>query len=51
MTARMISDEMSTSCAREVAIAAEESGLTENPIIPRASDWEVFPGGSFRRSC
>lgn len=41
--ARMISDEMCISAAREIAKVAEENGLDEDRIIPSMSDWELFP--------
>lgn len=41
--AKMITDEMCIAAAREIAMIAEEKGLTENHIIPSMSEKELFP--------
>ena len=41
--ARMITDEMCTAAANELAKYAEERGLNENYIVPTMEEWEVFP--------
>ena len=39
----MITDEMCIAAAREIAMVAEEKGLSDEHIIPSMSDKEVFP--------
>jgi malate dehydrogenase (oxaloacetate-decarboxylating) len=34
---------MCIAAARELAGCAEEKGLSENSILPRMDDWELFP--------
>src|SRR5439155_10851663 len=41
--AKMITDEMCIAAAREIAMVAEEKGLSDEHIIPSMSDKEVFP--------
>ena len=41
--ATTISDEMAIAAARELARFAEERGLDPENIVPKMSDWEVFP--------
>lgn len=41
--ARTVSDEMALAAARELAAAAEESGLSEERIVPRMDEWQVYP--------
>ena len=41
--ARTITDEMCIAAAEEIARCAEEKGLSEEYILPRMDDWEVFP--------
>jgi malate dehydrogenase (oxaloacetate-decarboxylating) len=41
--ARTITDEMCLAAAGELARCAEEKGLSENLILPRMDEWEVFP--------
>jgi len=41
--AKMITDEMCISAAKEIARVAEEKGLSEDRIIPTMSDKELFP--------
>jgi malate dehydrogenase (oxaloacetate-decarboxylating) len=41
--ARTITDEMCLAAAHELAIMAEERGLSSKNIIPTMEDWEVFP--------
>ncbi len=41
--AKMITDEMCISAAKEIARVAEEKGLSENRIIPTMNDKELFP--------
>jgi len=41
--ARKITDEMCVAAALELAGMAEETGLTEDHIVPSMADWEVFP--------
>jgi malate dehydrogenase (oxaloacetate-decarboxylating) len=41
--ARTITDEMAIAAAREVALFAEERGITEENIMPTMDEWELFP--------
>lgn len=41
--ARQITDEMALAAARELALAAEAECLSEDYIVPRMDEWEVFP--------
>jgi malate dehydrogenase (oxaloacetate-decarboxylating) len=41
--ATKITDEMCMAAAEELATCAEEKGLSEEYILPRMDDWEVFP--------
>lgn len=41
--ARTITDEMARAAASELAACAEEQGLSEERIVPRMDEWEVFP--------
>lgn len=41
--ARTITDEMCITAAEELARCAEEKGLSEELILPRMDEWEVFP--------
>ena len=41
--ARTITDEMAIAAAREVALFAEERGITEDNIMPTMDEWELFP--------
>ncbi len=41
--ARTITDEMAIAAAEELARCAEEKGLDEENIVPKMSEWEVFP--------
>ncbi len=41
--AKTITDEMCIAAAKELASFAEERGMTENDILPRMEEWEVFP--------
>jgi len=41
--AKTISDEMVIEASRELAAFAREKGLSENYIIPRMTEWEVYP--------
>ena len=41
--ARTITDEMCIAAAEELARCAEEQGLSEERILPRMDEWEVFP--------
>jgi malate dehydrogenase (oxaloacetate-decarboxylating) len=41
--ARTISDEMAIAAAYEIALCAEEKGLTEEYIMPMMDEWDVFP--------
>jgi malate dehydrogenase (oxaloacetate-decarboxylating) len=38
-----ITDEMCIAAAEELARCAEEKGLSEERILPRMDEWEVFP--------
>lgn len=41
--ARTITDEMCIAAAEEMALCAEEKGLTPDYITPNMDEWEVFP--------
>ncbi len=41
--ARTITDEMCIAAAKELALIAEEKGLSEERILPTMDEWEVFP--------
>jgi malate dehydrogenase (oxaloacetate-decarboxylating) len=41
--AKMITDEMCIAAALELAKFAEERGISEEDIVPRMDEWEVFP--------
>ncbi len=41
--AKTITDEMVIEAARELVAFAREKGLNENYIIPKMTEWEVFP--------
>jgi malate dehydrogenase (oxaloacetate-decarboxylating) len=41
--AKTVTDDMCMAAAQELASYAEERGITENYILPRMDDWEVFP--------
>jgi len=41
--AKTITDDMCIAAATELAAYAEERGITEKDILPRMSEWEVFP--------
>jgi malate dehydrogenase (oxaloacetate-decarboxylating) len=41
--ARTISDEMAIAAACEIALCAEEKGLSEQYIMPTMDEWDVFP--------
>jgi malate dehydrogenase (oxaloacetate-decarboxylating) len=41
--ARTITDEMCLAAATELARCAEDGGLSEERIIPKMDEWEVFP--------
>ena len=41
--ARTITDEMCLAAAAELARCAEDGGLSEERIIPKMDEWEVFP--------
>lgn len=41
--ARTITDEMCIAAAEELACCAEEKGLSEEYILPRMDEWEIFP--------
>ncbi len=41
--ARTITDEMAIAAAHEIALCAEEKGLSEDYIIPTMDEWDVFP--------
>jgi malate dehydrogenase (oxaloacetate-decarboxylating) len=43
VAARTVTDEMCIAAAEELAKCAEEKGLSEELILPRMDDWEVFP--------
>lgn len=41
--AKTISDEMCVAAAFEIAKTAEDKGLSDEYIVPKMSEWEVFP--------
>lgn len=41
--ARRISDEMALAAARELAEFAAQRGLTDDNIVPRMDEWQVYP--------
>ncbi len=41
--AKTITDEMCIAAADELALCAEEKGLSEERLIPTMDDWEVYP--------
>jgi malate dehydrogenase (oxaloacetate-decarboxylating) len=41
--ARTISEEMAIAAAYEIALCAEEKGLSEDYIMPTMDEWDVFP--------
>lgn len=41
--AKTITDDMCIAAATELAVYAEERGITEKDILPRMNEWEVFP--------
>ncbi len=43
IAARTITDEMCITAAEELARCAEDKGLSEEYIVPRMDEWEVFP--------
>jgi len=43
VAARTITDEMCIAAAMELAKCAEDKGLSEEYIIPRMDEWQVFP--------
>jgi len=43
VSARTITDEMCITAAEELAKCAEDNGLKEDYIVPKMSEWEVFP--------
>jgi len=43
VNAKTITDEMCIAAATELAKCAEDKGLKEDYIIPKMSEWEVFP--------
>jgi malate dehydrogenase (oxaloacetate-decarboxylating) len=43
VAARTITDDMCIAAAEELARCAEEKGLSEERILPRMDEWEVFP--------
>lgn len=43
IAAKTITDEMCIAAAEELAKCAEDKGLSENYIVPRMDEWEVFP--------
>ena len=43
VVARTITDEMCIAAAEELAKCAEEKGLSEESLLPRMDEWEVFP--------
>ena len=43
VSAYTITDEMCIAAATELAKCAEDKGLSDNYIIPKMDDWEVFP--------
>lgn len=43
IAAKTITDEMCIAAAQELAKCAEDKGLSEEYIVPRMDEWEVFP--------
>jgi malate dehydrogenase (oxaloacetate-decarboxylating) len=43
VAAKSISDEMCIAAAEELARAAQDTGLSEQSILPTMADWQVFP--------
>ncbi|MBI3757725.1 MAG: NADP-dependent malic enzyme [Deltaproteobacteria bacterium] len=41
--AKTITDEMCMTAAEELARCAEEKGLSENYILPRMDEWDIYP--------
>jgi malate dehydrogenase (oxaloacetate-decarboxylating) len=41
--AKTVTDDMCIAAATELARFAEERGITENDIVPKMDEWEVFP--------
>jgi len=41
--AKTVTDEMCVAAAMEIANFAEERGISENNIIPKMTEWEVYP--------
>jgi malate dehydrogenase (oxaloacetate-decarboxylating) len=41
--AKTVTDDMCIAAAQELARYADEQGITENYILPRMDEWEVFP--------
>lgn len=41
--ATTVTDDMCVAAARELALFAEERGISENDIAPRMEEWEVYP--------
>jgi malate dehydrogenase (oxaloacetate-decarboxylating) len=41
--AKTISDEMCVAAAFEIAKTAEDKGISDEYIVPKMSEWEVFP--------
>lgn len=41
--AKTVTDDMCIAAANELATFAEERGITEEDIVPRMDEWEVFP--------
>jgi malate dehydrogenase (oxaloacetate-decarboxylating) len=41
--AKTITDDMCIAAAQELALFAEERGMSEKDILPRMEEWEVFP--------
>ena len=41
--AKTVTDDMCIAAANELACFAEERGITEEDIVPRMDEWEVFP--------
>ena len=41
--AKTVTDDMCVAAANELALFAEERGITETDIVPRMDEWEVYP--------
>ena len=41
--AKTVTDDMCIAAAQELAKFAEERGISENDILPRMEEWEVYP--------